>query len=118
MNANTQVSFKPKTKPVGNVLCAGDIMLKKVEHILEEIQMEVTEATLPANRRGMTLRVFEIKITLEDGSVETWNFPGGDPAYYREGRNRVTKPDSSWKTHELWWHSEKESNDSHNGAAR
>ncbi len=63
-----------------------------------------TELTSPS-RRGTTLRVARVIITFENGQTETWDFPPEARGYYREGRNRQTKPVRAWTTNELWWKS-------------
>jgi len=109
-NVNTQDSFKPPINNLGSVLCVDDITLKKVEHILDELptEIEIPIVIQDANNRGVVRRVYEVIVKFEDGAEEAWNFPLGESAYYREGRNRQTKPDGDWKTHEMWWTSEKE----------
>jgi hypothetical protein len=67
---------------------------------------ELTQA--PLSRRGKTLEVARLTIEFADGTQEVWHFPpGAEPARYRQGGNRQTKPEQSWVTHELWWQSDK-----------
>lgn len=70
---------------------------------------ELVEATVvqpTRSRRGATLPVRKVVLTFEDGTEETWEFPG-EPAYFRENKNRQTKPEAVWDTFQVWWTSNK-----------
>jgi hypothetical protein len=60
------------------------------------------------SRRGKTLAIAKIIMVFADGTREQWDFPeGADPALYRQGGNRQTRPAGAWTTHTLWWTSDK-----------